>query len=56
MDRYGSKRDDIQKSLMQKGVYLRPLGKTIYILAPYIISELQLFKIYSSIEEVLEEL
>ena len=56
MDRYGSRRNEIQKSLLKKGVYLRPLGKTIYILPPYIISEKHLSKIYSSIEEVLEEL
>jgi len=56
MDRYGSKRDDIQKSLMKKGIYLRPLGKTIYMLPPYVISEVHLSKIYASIEEVLEEL
>jgi adenosylmethionine-8-amino-7-oxononanoate aminotransferase len=56
MDRYGSKRDDIQSSLMEKGVYLRPLGKTIYMVPAYIISKSHLDKIYSSIEEVLEEL
>ncbi len=56
MDRYGSKRNDIQNSLMKKGVYLRPLGKTIYILPPYVISDLHLSKIYTSIEDVLEEL
>jgi len=56
MDRYGSKRNDIQKSLLKKGVYLRPLGKTIYILPPYVISAKHLHKIYASIEDVLEEL
>ena len=56
MDRYGSKRDEIQKSFMKKGVYLRPLGKTIYMVPAFTISEIHLSKIYSSIEEVLEEL
>lgn len=56
MDRYGSKRNKIQQSLLQKGVYLRPLGKTIYILPPYIISAAHLLKIYDAIEEILEEI
>jgi len=56
MDRYGSKRDEIQKSFMKKGDYLRPLGKTIYMVPAFLISALHLSKIYASIEEVLEEL
>lgn len=56
MNRYGSKRDEIQKSFMKKGIYLRPLGKTIYIVPAFVISEAHLLKIYSSIETVLEEL
>lgn len=56
MNRYGSKRDEIQKSFMKKGIYLRPLGKTIYIVPAFVISEAHLLKIYSSIEAVLEEL
>jgi len=39
---------------MQKGVYLRPLGNTVYILAPFVISKNQLQKIYSAIEESFE--
>ena len=56
MDRYGSKRNEIQKSLMKNGVYLRPLGKTIYILPPYIITDSQLQKIYTEIETILNNL
>jgi len=31
---------------MQGGIYLRPLGNTIYIMPPYCISEEQLEKVY----------
>ncbi|WP_299902537.1 adenosylmethionine--8-amino-7-oxononanoate transaminase [uncultured Aquimarina sp.] len=54
MDRYGKKRYEIFDHFMQNGVCLRPLGKTIYILPPYVISEQQLGKIYKTITELLE--
>lgn len=54
MDRYGKKRYKIFKHFMKKGVFLRPLGNTIYILAPYIITNAQLEVIYQAIEELLE--
>ncbi len=53
MERYGNLRDRLFKHFMDKGVFLRPLGNTIYILAPYIITNEQLKKIYSSIKDVL---
>ena len=40
---------------MEEGVFLRPLGNTIYILAPYIITNAQLSTIYESIERALDE-
>ncbi len=54
MDRYGSKRQEIFNFFMKKGVCLRPLGKTIYILPPFIITKKQLQKIYDTIEKLLE--
>jgi len=51
--RYGNMRDKIYQFFMNEGVYLRPLGNTIYILAPYIIEEKELLKIYNSIEKLL---
>lgn len=51
--RYGNMRDKIYQFFMSEGVYLRPLGNTIYILAPYIIEEKELLKIYNSIEKLL---
>ncbi|MDY8135068.1 adenosylmethionine--8-amino-7-oxononanoate transaminase [Aquimarina sp. 2201CG5-10] len=56
MDRYGKKRYEIFDHFMKKGVFLRPLGSTIYILAPYVITEEQMNMIYSSIVELLDHL
>jgi adenosylmethionine-8-amino-7-oxononanoate aminotransferase len=52
-DRYGDLRYKLFDFYMSKGVYLRPLGNTVYILAPFIISKKQLDKIYLVIEESL---
>jgi adenosylmethionine-8-amino-7-oxononanoate aminotransferase len=53
MERYGNARDEIFNFFMDKGIFLRPLGKTIYILPPYVIIENQLQKIYNAIEKYL---
>ncbi len=53
-ERYGSSRYKLFDFYMSKGVFLRPLGNTVYILAPYIISKKQLHKVYSAIEDSLE--
>ncbi|KAB1160757.1 adenosylmethionine--8-amino-7-oxononanoate transaminase [Tenacibaculum aiptasiae] len=52
--RYGTLRDQLLKSFMDKGVFLRPLGNTIYIQPPYVITEQQLQKVYTTIKEVLD--
>ncbi len=54
MERYGNLRDKLFKHFMDHGVFLRPLGNTIYIQAPYIISDEQLQKIYDTIKSALE--
>ncbi|MFD0863330.1 adenosylmethionine--8-amino-7-oxononanoate transaminase [Sungkyunkwania multivorans] len=54
MDRYGNLRDRLFDHFMKHGVFLRPLGNTIYILAPYIITDQQLRHIYDAIEAALE--
>ena len=43
------------KKALSKGVFLRPLGNTVYIMPPYIITESQLKLIYSVILEILNE-
>ena len=53
-DRYGKFRDRLYEFFMSNGVFLRPLGNTIYIHAPYIITEEELNKVYSVIEEAIE--
>ncbi len=55
MERYGNMRNRLFKHFMDAGVFLRPLGNTIYILAPFTISEPELQKIYENIEIVLEK-
>jgi adenosylmethionine-8-amino-7-oxononanoate aminotransferase len=36
----------IMRQALSKGIYLRPLGNTVYIMPPYCITEAQLGKIY----------
>ncbi|WP_340077194.1 adenosylmethionine--8-amino-7-oxononanoate transaminase [Leptobacterium sp. I13] len=56
MERYGNLRDKLFNFFMKNGVFLRPLGNTIYILPPYIITEKELQKIYNVIESTLEKI
>ena len=56
MERYGTLRDLLLSSFMKEGVFLRPLGNTIYIQVPYVITDEQLEKIYTTIEKVLDTL
>lgn len=50
MERYGEMRNRLFDHFMASGVCLRPLGNTIYVLPPYIISEASLHQIYDAIE------
>lgn len=52
-NRYGDLRDKLLSFFMENGVFLRPLGNTIYIQPPYIISEGELQKVYQTIEDAL---
>tara|TARA_R110002126_G_scaffold291568_1_gene453697 strand:+ start:48451 stop:49716 length:1266 start_codon:yes stop_codon:yes gene_type:complete len=54
MQRYGSLRDKLLQFFMERGVFLRPLGNTIYIQVPYVITKKQLEKVYKTIKESLE--
>ena len=53
IERYGKLRDQLFDHYMEHGVFLRPLGNTIYILPPYVITSKQLDKIYKAIESSL---
>lgn len=51
---YGSMRTKLYNFFIEKGVILRPVGNIVYILPPYIITDDQLEKVYSIVEEALE--
>lgn len=53
-ERYGNLRDNLYNFFVERGVLLRPLGNTIYVLPPYVITNKQLQKIYKAISAVLE--
>jgi adenosylmethionine-8-amino-7-oxononanoate aminotransferase len=54
MERYGDLRYKLFNFFMDNGVCLRPLGNTIYVLAPFVITNEELDKVYSVIENALE--
>ncbi len=54
IERYSDMRDKIYNFFMERGIYLRPLGETIYIVPPYIINRRELSKIYNAFREALE--
>lgn len=54
MERYGSLRDQLYSFFMEKGVFLRPLGNTIYTLPPFVTSDKELDTIYEVMEQSLE--
>ena len=45
---------EFTKFCLQKGVYLRAMGNTIYVMPPYCITKKELKKVYSVIENFLE--
>ena len=54
MDRYGELRDKLYRFFMDRGIAIRPLGNTIYIVPPYVITKKQLERMYEVIELALE--
>lgn len=55
-ERYGNLRDRLYRFFMEEGVFLRPLGNTIYLLPPFTISEEELSVLYTAILNCLEML
>ena len=51
---YGSMRTKLYNFFIEKGVILRPVGSIVYILPPYIMTNDQLQKVYTIIEEAIE--
>ncbi|WP_239023395.1 adenosylmethionine--8-amino-7-oxononanoate transaminase [Muricauda aurantiaca] len=54
MERYGNLRDKLFKHFMDNGVFLRPLGNTIYILAPFTTTKKEMEQIYSAVKSAIE--
>ena len=54
MERYGNFRDKLFKHFMDHGVFLRPLGNTIYILPPFVTTKEQMDRIYNAIRLAVE--
>jgi adenosylmethionine-8-amino-7-oxononanoate aminotransferase len=46
----------ITEKALLKGVYIRPLGNTVYIMPPYCITNDELMKVYKTIIDILKEL
>ena len=51
---YGTMRNKLYNFFVDKGVILRPVGNIVYILPPYIMTNDQLQKVYTIIEEAIE--
>ena len=54
IDTYSDMRDKLYQFFMDRGIYLRPLGNTVYIVPPYIIKREELSQIYNGLEAVLD--
>lgn len=54
MARYGDKRNQIFDFLMKEGLFIRPLGATIYMLPPFVITPEELAKSYHIIAKILD--
>jgi len=48
--------EKIQKSLVEKGVWLRPFGKLVYTMPPYIMSPEDLKTLTNAMVETIREL
>lgn len=54
MERYGNLRNQLYRFCMDRGLCARPLGNTLYLLPPYIITPTELQKAYSVLLELIE--
>jgi adenosylmethionine-8-amino-7-oxononanoate aminotransferase len=52
--RYGSTRDQLMAFFMERGVFLRPLGNTVYLMPPYVINGEELDRVYETLELLLQ--
>lgn len=54
--RYGDFRDRVMRYFLDRGIFLRPLGNTVYLMPPYVISRGELSRMYDAIESLLIEI
>jgi adenosylmethionine-8-amino-7-oxononanoate aminotransferase len=55
MERYGNKRNEMFQWFWQRGLFLRPLGKTVYIVPPFTSSKEEMDFVYELLEEFLAQ-
>lgn len=55
MERYGSKRNEMFQWFWQRGLFLRPLGKTVYIVPPFTSTSEEMSFVYGLLEEFLDQ-
>ena len=53
---FNSKRNSLYEYFLNKDILLRPLGNTLYILPPYVITAEELDSVYGAIEKLLDEI
>lgn len=46
---FNTLRDRLYKFFLEKGVLLRPLGNTVYVMPPYCITDIELDRVYKAI-------
>lgn len=51
---YGTLRNRLYNFFIENGVIIRPVGNIVYILPPYVITDVQLQKVYEVVERALE--
>ncbi len=56
MQRYGNERDEILKWFMDHGIFLRPLGNTVYLVPPFTSHVSELNDTYQKINLILNEI
>jgi len=49
-------KEKVIKLSLEQGVFLRPLGNTVYIMPPYCITPIQLQKLYSILELIIQKI
>ncbi|MDC7995199.1 adenosylmethionine--8-amino-7-oxononanoate transaminase [Altibacter sp. HG106] len=54
MERYGNLRQRMYDFLMERGCYLRPLGNTLYLVPPYVISSEALEQLYEGLRQAID--